>query len=297
MGKNKDRLNQKSIPWAEDILSQVMNLPAAGGEDLTDTVADQTTAVEELMKMVNRKIAMNNGEGQYVWKKSTKPITLHFTQTSGGWATPITLQVTSSEIDVNTLTSEDFVGVKGTCGSYTYEFTSATEFIGLTYESPVEYSYSNGIITIQGIISNVVTWSDYTKEGQFIDFVVSSDAEAYPNGGEQDGYWYELVEDGIAGFDMGEITITGSSTTSLTIPHNLKVKPSLAVLIPSNGDVQQSSKTTFALWGYSGFGKTAGSSNFGLSSNGVASVDENNFYITNAPYAMYATTYRWAVWA
>lgn len=47
---------------------QIIN--GVNGEDLTDTVADQTTAVEALMKMVNRKIAMNNGEGQYVWKKS-----------------------------------------------------------------------------------------------------------------------------------------------------------------------------------------------------------------------------------
>lgn len=46
---------------------QIIN--GVNGEDLTDTVADQTTAVEELMKMVSRKIAMNNGEGQYVWKK------------------------------------------------------------------------------------------------------------------------------------------------------------------------------------------------------------------------------------
>lgn len=71
MGKNKDRLNQKSIPWADSILDQVMNLPPAGGEDLQSTTEAQTTAVEELMKMVSRKIAMNNGEGQYVWKKLT----------------------------------------------------------------------------------------------------------------------------------------------------------------------------------------------------------------------------------
>ena len=81
---------------------QIVN--GVNGEDLTDTVADQTTAVEELMKMVSRKIAMNNGEGQYVWKK----------------------------------------------------------------------------LTAEG--------------GDFIDFVVSADTGAYPNGGTQDGYWYELVD-------------------------------------------------------------------------------------------------------
>lgn len=173
-------------------------------------------------------------EGAYVWKKSTKPITLHFTQTSGAWGTPITLQVTSSEIDVNTLTGEDFVGVKGTCGSYTYEFTSATEFIGLTYTSPIEYSYSNGIITIQGTIASVETWSDYTKEGQFLDYVVSDNESAYPYGGEQGGYWYEKVVEGIDLSALGctkAVTekITPSSTTS-RIYHSLGITPKIVIV-------------------------------------------------------------------
>ena len=37
-------------------------------------------------------------------------------------------------------------------------------------------------------------WSKLTAEGgDFVDFVVSSDEAAYPNGGTQDGYWYERV--------------------------------------------------------------------------------------------------------
>ena len=185
-----------------------------GGENVKAEVEYQTPVITQIAENLgvtittpsgtNKQILQGNNanllniknnakkEGLYVWKKSTKPITLHFTQTSGAWGTPITLQVTSSEIDVNTLTGEDFVGVKGTCGSYTYEFTSATEFIGLTYTSPIEYSYSNGIITIQGTIASVETWSDYTKEGQFLDYVVSDNESAYPYGGEQGGYWYKI---------------------------------------------------------------------------------------------------------
>lgn len=180
--------------------------------------------------------SFDNSHGAYVWKKSTKPITLHFTQTSGAWGTPITLQVTSSEIDVNTLTGEDFVGVKGTCGSYTYEFTSATKFIGLTYTSPIEYSYSNGVITIQGTISSVVTWSDYTKEGQFLDYIVSDSETAYPDGGEQGGYWYERVVEGVVGIDFGEVTLARKAN-SVTVNHNLGVAPSWVLLVAK--DVSQ----------------------------------------------------------
>lgn len=79
-------------------------LNGVNGEDLTDTAAEQTTAVTELMKIVNRKIAMNNGEGQYVWKKLT------------------------------------------------------------------------------------------AENGDFIDYVVSSDTGAFPDGGTQEGYWYELIK-------------------------------------------------------------------------------------------------------
>lgn len=76
MGKNKDRLNQKSIPWADSILDQVMNLPAAGGEDLQGTVEAQTEAVNTLLKMASRKVADHRGEGEYVWKKSLPMIRL-----------------------------------------------------------------------------------------------------------------------------------------------------------------------------------------------------------------------------
>lgn len=136
MGKYEKRINEKSIPMADEILSLVNNLPAAGGgEDLQSTVAEQTAAVTALLAMVNRKVAENNGEGQYVWNK----------------------------------------------------------------------------LTAEG--------------GDFIDFVVSSDAEAYPNGGEQDGYWYELVEEGLNIAELFGFTEMAIDTFTLSADKTLSESP------------------------------------------------------------------------
>ena len=154
-------------------------LNGVNGEDLTDTAADQTTAVEDLLKMVNRKIAMNNGEGQYVWKK----------------------------------------------------------------------------LTAEG--------------GDFIDFVVSADTGAYPNGGTQDGYWYDLLSqpvdladeadliannirkgvdifgiigtmsEGVSGIDFGQVNTT-SEVRTIQVFHNLGVIPKFVALMPKDSEAIRS---------------------------------------------------------
>lgn len=127
---------------------QIIN--GVSGEDLTETAANQTAAVNALLTMVKRKVAENNGEGEFVWKK----------------------------------------------------------------------------LTAEG--------------GDFVDYVISSDSEAYPDGGEQDGYWYELVEEGLnlpALFgctDMAVDTFTVSSATlseNVTINHSLGKIPKIALIV------------------------------------------------------------------
>jgi hypothetical protein len=111
------------------------------GEDLIDTANTQTAAVEELLRMVNRKVADHKGEGQYVWKK---------------------------------LTAED---------------------------------------------------------GDFIDYVVSSDTGTYPDGGTQDGYWYERLQEHPK-TNRGVITLTGQTTDSESYVNVLKIAHGLGV-VPS----------------------------------------------------------------
>lgn len=128
---------------------QIIN--GVSGEDLTDTAAEQTSAVNALLTMVKRKVAENNGEGQFVWKK----------------------------------------------------------------------------LTAEG--------------GDFVDYVISSDSEAYPDGGELDGYWYEMVEEGmnllsICGFtEIAIDTFTPSNNIKLgnrnTLSHSLNKNPKFFIIL------------------------------------------------------------------
>lgn len=232
MGKNKDRLLTKSIPWADSILDQVMNLPAAGGEDLQSTAEDQTTAVEDLLKMVNRKIAMNNGEGQYVWKKcKLEQVTItnpSVVMNSGSGKIKVT---TTDDIDLSLV---DLSFFDGFVSNEPYKFyTQNGQLYFYSTDYPVTaYNTETHELTSNAGISNTTFTYTGTKEIPklvFEDYVVADDESVYPNGGELDGYWYELVEEGVSGIAFGEVTV--SSATSIVVAHGLDVTPRIVALI------------------------------------------------------------------
>lgn len=143
--------------------------------------------------------------GLYVWKKHKyvviNDITLSFTQTV---ANPTTFVVSSNDIDLSTVNGEFFAGVtitntaaltvtfsfktngaidvNGKSGTYTYN--------QITHEITTSYNMSG---------LGIQTWKSYTVEGSedkiFLDYVVSDNPTAYPDGAEQDGYWYERVKE------------------------------------------------------------------------------------------------------
>ena len=87
--------------------------------------------------------------------------------------------------------------------------------------------------------SGVYAWKKLTAEGgYFVDFVVSDQETAYPDGGTQDGYWYEKVVDGIPlellGCTKYAIDTFTSSTRALlnrtSISHSLGEKPKIIIL-------------------------------------------------------------------
>lgn len=116
--------------------------------------------------------------------------------------------------------------------------------------------------TIQGLPSQeslkhgAYVWKKLTSEGgDFVDFVVSNNETAYPDGAvHTDGYWYELFDpttliaaniregvdiwgvigtmvEGITGIDFGIVTLS-SASENVSINHNLGIAPSYAVLVP-----------------------------------------------------------------
>lgn len=78
--------------------------------------------------------------------------------------------------------------------------------------------------------SGQYVWKKLTAEGgEFLDYVVSNDAEAYPDGGMRDGFYYELFEEG-GNAEYGEVVLTAASP-SITISHSLKQIPAHVGLI------------------------------------------------------------------
>lgn len=71
-------------------------------------------------------------------------------------------------------------------------------------------------------------WKKLTAEGgEFLDYVVSNDTEAYPNGGMQDGFWYELVKEGVPYTGANPLTI---GEDGATIPANTLLEEALQIL-------------------------------------------------------------------
>ena len=288
MGKNKDRLLTKSIPWADSILEQVINLPAAGGEDLQSTAEAQVLAVENLLKMVNRKVAENRGEGQYVWKKySLNGMTIQLTHT-------VTGNPSTWHMSADGLNNGDYVNLVGVTGkynsSYAFNFISKTQ-VALgnsgTEIYPYTYDPDNQNIVISASFGNTLTLTDINADVlTFIDFAVSDDESAYPNGGEQDGYWYELVDFSLLNDNVATGTFSLSvSKQTITVAHGLGKKPT--------GIFGFKKKTTkfdthfdsfFSPWWYEDGYEDA----FHLTRNGSTdqntkayTIDENQFSITS----------------
>ena len=87
----------------------------------------------------------------------------------------------------------------------------------------------------------VYVWKKLTAQGgDFVNFVVSDSETAYPDGGTQDGYWYEKVVEGIPLSQLGftKFAIDTVKYTSRTpcknypINHSLGEKPKIAILLP-----------------------------------------------------------------
>lgn len=187
------------------IIQTIGNLPPAGTEDITAELDAFSAAVDSHVSMLGRKVAENNGAGEFVWKRSEiisiGNVTLSFTQNA---TNPTIFTVSSDDIDLSTVNGEFFSGVTINRNSTTLTTTFVFESNGIVNVNGTGATYTydpstHKITTTYNMISNV-TWKDYTienfEEFVFLDYVVSSSEDTYPDGAEQDGYWYEKVIDG-----------------------------------------------------------------------------------------------------
>ena len=81
-------------------------------------------------------------------------------------------------------------------------------------------------------------WKKLTAEGgTFVDYVVDNNESKYPDGGTQDGYWYERLNPKC---ENGQLTLT-STTQTLTLSHSLGTKPK-AVVVSMEGATSSNRK-------------------------------------------------------
>lgn len=146
--------------------------------------------------------------GAYVWKKynySIKPSIVANNQDldSDGFYiyNSDDYQVTASDFSLRVLDGGQTVGTSRTIyftytdklyWSYTKGGTDDYQFTVFTHSDNLAISAYNYRCNFTGLTS--IKFTEPTK-GDFVDFVVSDNESAYPDGGTQDGYWYEkLVE-------------------------------------------------------------------------------------------------------
>ena len=158
--------------------------------------------------------SFDNSHGAYVWKKyKTHPdITISMNLPSTAQAV---LTVDCDSIDLTKVDVNFFAGYSGFVTVHSYE--CPFEFLkngkalytwdNDVYERNVVYTPSTKTMTIDDNWSGVFT-KTFTKEPTLIDYVVADDETAYPDGGEQWGYWYER---------FGEITPETFGCTKIAI--------------------------------------------------------------------------------
>lgn len=102
--------------------------------------------------------------------------------------------------------------------------------IGKTFTSDSGIMQQGGLDP-ETLKTGIYVWKKLTAEGgDFVDFVVNDTETAYPDGGMQEGYWYEKIK-GTNGVDYGTVTLSNANTASVNVSHSLGVIPSHTILI------------------------------------------------------------------
>lgn len=189
--------------------------------------------------------------GAYVWKKckSKSPIGIASLSASGT-STVITLE-SSEGVTEETLDGAVFTAtmIDGTYScTFTLSYANGSKTFSSTDVYGGNYSYSNGVITLNttfAFTSSQFNASNITfpdVEPEFIDFVVSDNESAYPDGGTQDGYWYERVVEGVDLMTMlgctkmtiNKITFATEQYDGTQIPHSHGYAPKYIIMTTSS---------------------------------------------------------------
>ena len=262
---------------------------------------------------VKNMLGGGKSEGLYAWikKKWIPPIiaenpSMSISASKNGTSDYKYIQISSADFDYTQIEGdykEFFNGFKKSSGSY--YFTVNDGYLYLYIDSSLslqitDFDKSKGIFTMGSIYSRISATVSYSgsktvkdgASGDTIDYIVSDKENAYPDGGEKGGYWYEKV--GGAKVATGEITFS-SAVDSITIEHGLGKEPKSIFLINiykdtstkqtavagayKNGTDSKIIATMAFSDGTNGFKPGADTSGYGTYDDAVITADINNIYV------------------
>lgn len=352
-GENPFIMGQSGMTLSPNTLikNELQIINGVGGEDLTVTTAEQTVAVEDLIKMVGRKIADHKGEGPYVWKKYSVENKVYQTTENaflmGAAANSRTITIAyASDYSFNEETktftlinpkeyTETLSSVNENVidGSYVIQSIDSWQNT-LTEGSVMLYIPEGASVTVADckfttsgsgkalLVGNAAVYK-YGEVTEFLNYVVSSGAEDYPNEDELDSCRYELLEEGVnlsALFNCSKVavdTFTPSARTTFNnfgaIPHSLGQVPRAYMIVAddstgmlTDNDVkfifaerhknfaESKPMCSWFMWrvtGYTDYGYKGGSS-ADVSSSYITSTSITPIYSTNGnTYRLGATKY------
>lgn len=169
---------------------------------IKDLIIEETNKILEATELLD---GMGDKAGEFVWEKYevlSNGGTISITQLNSG-TDPAKLQLTSSDIDLSKVDDKFFIGLTGWYynASYYYEFEAGNNFKVKGGSSNYIYSYDPATQQMQlknWSPASVYTWSDVefgvTADKSAFNYVVADTEDAYPDGGELDGYWYQIYE-------------------------------------------------------------------------------------------------------
>ena len=257
-------------PLIEDIKESLVG-KATGANATEDTILEGYSAYvgQELVE------GKYKPHGLYVWKKYQAVIypTIQMESFTITNTSDMVIQLASTEKDLSEIDSSFLNGYSATrSDGTTIEFTDSQITVPLgtpsyTYDPSTQQVYATsgaGIITTSG-------WPDLTKKTDktFADYVVSDSETAYPDGGLQDGYWYEKVNTIAQDFWDCIDFVTPTSNVQV-LPHTLGKIPYFACIFTDEEFANGSSpsKINYMALGYCdgnsklGFVSYTGTSNF-----------------------------------
>lgn len=260
--------------------------------------------------------------GQYVWKKCRLDETLttvisHTGPTPEGcnvyFLTENTVAYYSDYYQVNndgtiTLINATSISIASTSQIEALQNAIAGKYIVASYNSPysryettptesgeylIQVGSDVGCTKGGGYISLYSgTWTVYSGsiEKTLLEYIVSDDPTAYPDGGEKDGYWYEKVVECVAGIDFGEVTLA-STAARVTVSHNLGSVPSWVALISKEFAIV-GGYTSANINGNAAYSGSSASMRVASAAN-TLSAEEITFAAYSSSYPFAATVYYW----